>query len=90
MQIITYFQRNIVYTVYKGRFTYNPYQKKERNLHEKNQLTLMSKSRLKFKIVPKKKRKRENVSDVLKPEKEMKPYKKNLSCNVKVQVQGHS
>jgi hypothetical protein len=64
MQVITYFWRNIVYTVYKGRFIHNPYQKKERNLYEKNQLTLMSKSRLKFKIVFKKK-KRENVSNVL-------------------------
>jgi uncharacterized protein YpmB len=56
MQVITYFWRNIVYTVYKGRFTHNSYQKKERNPHKKNQLILMSKSRLKFKIVSKKKK----------------------------------
>jgi hypothetical protein len=50
----------------------------------------MSKSRSKFKSAPKKKRKRGNISDVSKPEKEMKPHKKNSPCNVKVQVQGHS
>jgi hypothetical protein len=33
-----------------------------------------------------KKIKRENISNILKLEKEMKTYKKSLSCNIKVQI----
>jgi hypothetical protein len=43
----------------------------------------MSKSR--FKVVSKK-RKRENISNVFKLEKEMKTHEKNLFCNIKIQV----
>jgi hypothetical protein len=53
--------------------------KKEMKLHEKNQTTHspMSKSRSKFKAVPKKKRKRGDVSNVPNKKKERKPHEKN-------------
>jgi hypothetical protein len=48
----------------------------------------MLKSRLKFRTVPKKKRKRGNViSNVPKQKKEMKPYEKNCFTMSKVQVE---
>jgi hypothetical protein len=40
-------------------------------------------SKFKFKAIPKK-RKRENVNNIPKPEKKIKTHKKNLPCNVKV------
>jgi hypothetical protein len=43
----------------------------------------MSKFSLKSKFVPKKKRKRGNISDILKLEKEMKPHKNTLLAILK-------